>query len=250
MWTRIGLVALFTTGCAVSRPAMTPAEEAQLDADTHLTDLPRGQASGGDAVVRVIVSGTADSSGHICSGSLVDRTLVLTAAHCIDTANAGSVRIELGGNYLPWGRVGAKRVAACSDSSVDLAAIAIAQPVPLDVPLLSVRKSAPSEGEPAIRVGFGTGSKVWQMPLHGGDAAPIIQATRQSRTGTIEWSSGTLVVTDAEAAHGDSGGPILAADGTIIAVASAIAERPEDNRTVTVGVVADACPGLFESVLL
>src|SRR2546421_11045465 len=129
-----GIIALLllTTGCAVSPPAMTPAEEAKLDAETRLDDLPRGQAGDGDAVVRVIVSGTANTTGHICSGSLVDRSLVLTAAHCIDTADAGSVRIELGGSYLPWGRVGAKRVQACTDTSIDLAAIRISKPVPLD----------------------------------------------------------------------------------------------------------------------
>lgn len=243
------VLAVLTTGCAASYPPKTAAEEAQLYADTHLDDLPHGRATAGDGVVRVIVSSTRTANGHICAGSLVDRSVVLTAAHCIEDADPGSVRIELGGDYLPWGRVGVKRVHTCVDDSIDLAAIVTSMPMPQGTPILGMRASGTSVNEVVTRVGFGTGSKVTSIPAPGEGIAPIIESIRQSRSGIVTWASGTMMATSAEASLGDSGGPILGADGTIIAVATSVAEMPDDDTRVTLGVTPDACPGLFEATL-
>src|SRR5678816_3618587 len=94
----------------------------------------------------------------IATGSLVatkgDRSMILTAAHCVEDADPGSVRVEVGGNYLPWGRVGVKRLHTCDDSAIDLAAIITSQPMPLDVPILGMRGGGPKENEVVTRVGF------------------------------------------------------------------------------------------------
>lgn len=243
------VVLSFVTGCGISQPALTPTQQAELDRETTLDDMPKGNATMGDGVVRVIVSSTHTANGHICSGSLVDRSMVLTAAHCLEDADAGSVRVELGGEHLPWGRVGAKRVRTCDDHSIDLAAIVISKPVPLDVPILGMHGTTASLSlnAPVSRVGFGTGMKVWSIPAPGEGVAPIIQASRKTSHGSVVWASDTMVATTVDASYGDSGGPILAADGSILAVATAVAEMPDDDRRVTLGVAPDACPSLFEA---
>ena len=93
-------------GCAESAsPRLTLAAKlADDDPDTHLTDLPRGQAGPEDGIVRVM------AHGAVCSGVLVSTKVVLTAQHCVagrDGAEvdsvipAGWVWVELGAEPLP-----------------------------------------------------------------------------------------------------------------------------------------------------
>jgi S1-C subfamily serine protease len=226
---------LFTTGCAISYPKMSAEEAARIERETHLDDLPSNQAEKLDGVVRVM------AHGGMCSGSLVDRSIVLTSAHCVGELDAGDIHIELGRDYLPWGRVGAKTIRTCDDRDVDLAVIVTSKPVPNDVPLFRVRGTGASEGEHITRLGFG-GGKAWSMPA-AGSMAPIYAMRRESREGTVRWTYSNAIAVEVEADHGDSGGPMIGEDGTLVAITTATIENADQK--LVVGTIPSACPSLL-----
>ncbi|HWZ87685.1 MAG TPA: trypsin-like serine protease, partial [Polyangiaceae bacterium] len=122
---RICLVwgALTLTGCArifgarapvaAPVPASLPNEEAPELGEI----MPPAIANEDDYVVRIVVGSVT------CSGALIRDDRVLTAHHCVAARDGKgnplshdvspeSVRVELGGDYLPWGEVGVRAVLA------------------------------------------------------------------------------------------------------------------------------------------
>ncbi len=247
----LGLSA-FVGGCATSAPSPRLTLAAQLDdddPDTHLTDLPRGQAASGttDAVVRVIAHGVP------CSGALVGSQLVLTAQHCVAGRDGndvdvllppGWVWVELGGEGLPWGRVRARRIVPCpgweGTADYDVAALVLEAPVP-DVTPLALGSAA--EGEPLRRLGFGTGMVmrvIPETPWH------TFEMHRGSVDGTLVAQDDAVLVLQTPARGGDSGGPIVNARGELVAL-TVMGREGEDPMTV--GARVDACPVMFANAV-
>ena len=119
----LALGALGTVGC-VSLPASRGTEPPPQPAAAHITrtqfvqeSMPLDPSYADDYVVRVVAGDVT------CSGTLIHDDRVLTAHHCVAKRNRvgvalgmdrdpATIRVELGGDYLPWDEVGVRAVVA------------------------------------------------------------------------------------------------------------------------------------------
>jgi hypothetical protein len=243
---RHGVLLFVAAGCADYTKVETAADRAKLEEETHLTFLPHGKAEPGDAVVRII------THHGFCSGALVSPAVVVTAEHCVTevgddglrTMGAGYVRVELGKDALPWGRVGANHVLVCEgwrgDASRDVAAIVLEKRVPEGTPHLRLNLGEGAVGDLGasfLSRGFGTAMTVRSMPLTG---SPIWSTQRIERTGALAWYDIEDFALAMPSQHGDSGGPILA-EGSDEVVGIASERRETTNATLTIAARIAPC---------
>lgn len=225
-WVACGALAL--TGCArlfggQSRvppavPAALPNQSAPIVDDAR----PPALAEADDYVVRIVVGGLT------CSGALIQDDRVLTAHHCVAARDSRGnvlnrdvkpkeVRVELGGDYLPWGEVGVKAVLAPSCGYVsgegDLAVLVLERRL-VGMATRNARLEAPPGKREALEpIGFGR-CALSNDGVH-----------RKHRLGgEIELLSEGRFRLAAAICPGDSGGPAVSAEtGDILGVISASA---------------------------
>jgi V8-like Glu-specific endopeptidase len=238
---------LVAAACSDYVKPETAASRAKLEEETHLAFFIPNQAEPDDAVVRVV------TKRAFCSGALVSDAIVVTAEHCVtdldeegwSAMSAGYVRVELGKDALPWGRVGARQVLTCDgwqgDASRDVAAIVLERRVPHSVARLRMKLDDSSTGNDFIAQGFGTAMKMHSMPLTG---SPIWSTERVARSGTLVWNGADDFTLEMPSSHGDSGGPVIAKD-THEVVGVTAAGREHEGAPTTIAARLAPCASML-----
>jgi hypothetical protein len=212
-------------------------------------EIPFAMATADDAIVRVVAPGIA------CSGTLVNENLVLTAHHCVADRNRhgtvrardvapGDLRVELGGDYLPWGEVGVRSIVSppCGYAAGvgDIAVLVLERSLD-GAPTLETKLDQPPElGQHIHAVGFGR------------CALSADGIRRRARVGgAIETLLSSRYQLEASICPGDSGGPGLDPDGNVVGVISASAmDGSEDTRDRAEFTRLDAWRSLFSNAKL
>jgi len=225
-----------TSGCANMRsfrvkgdPPPAPAARPG-DGRAHAPELPFALAREDDYVVRVVVASTS------CSGTLIDEDQVLTAHHCVaqrdkygdfteTNARARDIRVELGGDDLPWGDVGVRAVVTppCGHAAGegDIAILVLERKL-IGVATAKPRlDDGPSLGEEVNPVGFGRCA----LSTHA-------ISRHQRPGGKIDRILESRFRLDAGICPGDSGGPVMSQrSGEVVGVISqAVMDGSEATR--------------------
>ena len=192
------------------RPASPPQERQPAPPSTDPVVALYGKTISG--VVRLVVKradGVAYGSGFVIGG----KGIIVTGYHCIEGASRGVVTFHDGQNRLIQGVL-------AYDPRQDLALIKV-DPGDMTLHPLRLSMKVPEAGAKVIAVGnpqgfFGTLTEGTIKGIHTGDRIaedyPGLRDDMVANPGT-EW-----VLSDAGASAGNSGGPLLAADGKVVGV--------------------------------
>lgn len=219
---RLALSVAFVAGAAgCVRPSKldepVPAAEDEAQRRPFLSPLSLTSDPLDDAIVRVVAAGS-------CTGTLIADDLVLTAHHCVVERDArgrmlpvdrdpSGIRIELGGDHMPWGEVGVRQVVSADCGYVqgegDVAILVLDRKL-IGMPTFVPRLDAPPRlGEQVTPWGFGR-CALQQDAIH-----------RQVREGgRIQAASRGVFSARASICPGDSGGPVLDVRRQVVGVVS------------------------------
>jgi V8-like Glu-specific endopeptidase len=193
-------------------------------------ELPFLLSSKDDYVVRLVIGSVT------CSGALIEDDRVLTAHHCVSArgrqnemlgydVQPGDIRVELGGEDLPWGEAGVRAIVAptCGYAAGD-GDIAV---LVLDKPLVGAETRA-------ARIDSGPLLKESIEPIGFGRCALSTDALhrRKRPVASIDTVSETRFRATASICPGDSGGPVMSDNGEILGIISAAVM---DANEATVG---------------
>ena len=164
--------------------------------------------------------GSAEGSGFVYDSS----GRIVTNQHVVDGAQSISVRFWNGKTYS------AQLVG--SDSSTDLAVIKVNAPDSQLYPLTLGSSSKLGVGDPVVAIGspFGLEETV---------TSGIVSALHRSIDSPANFAISDTIQTDAAINHGNSGGPLLNAQGQVIGVNAQIRSDSGDNAGVGFAIPSD-----------
>ncbi|HLK40570.1 MAG TPA: trypsin-like serine protease [Polyangiaceae bacterium] len=246
--------ALGLTGCIhaalpwATSPPPAPVRPASAQAGADVGDLdallaPNVAFAGpGDAIVRVV------GPQVTCSGVLLAENLVLTAHHCVVRRDhgefterlvaTGSLEVQLGADYLPWGNVGVKAILAppCGEAGGrgDVAVLVLERRL-VGIATMSLQVDPPRAGEEISSAGFGRCA-----------LSPEGIRRRERLAGPIGIVYSGTFEAQASVCPGDSGGPALdRITGEVVGVVSLSAmDHDETTSGRSVFARVDGAPKL------
>jgi S1-C subfamily serine protease len=151
-----------------------------------------------DSGVLRVESGSCGGRAMLGSGFLVDRRHLVTAAHVVEGADAIALTRD--------GRVVAHGTILGADGALDIALIRLDKPVSGHA--LSLSNRAPKAGDDVFAVGYPRGEP---LTVARGSVRGI--ATTVPSAGV---EPRPLIQTDAPVTQGESGGPLVSADGALL----------------------------------
>ena len=235
--------AVASSGCAsgyrhTARTVIRPAAEGNASEPRpgRWFNPPHSLAVAEDAVVRIV------GPSMTCTGTLIEDDLVLTAHHCVvertasggfsrQKVDAGELRVELGGDYLPWGEVKTRAIVTppCGErgGAGDVAVLVLSRKL-VGLPTMTARlERAPRNGEVVDPMGFGRCAT-----SEGG----IHRRVRDG--GTIRAVSNETMMLDASVCPGDSGGPVVVRGSHEVVGVISLSARDGDERTRAASIMA------------
>src|SRR6266498_1272292 len=164
-----------------------------------------------------------DDSGHI-----------VTNEHVVDGANSISVKFWNGATY--------KATLVGSDASTDLAVIKVDAPSSLlhPLPLGDSGKVAVGDGVVAIGSPFGLEETV---------TSGIVSALHREMTSPNHFAIDNSIQTDAAINHGNSGGPLLNAQGKVVGVTAQIESDSGGNEGVGFAIPANTVRSIASQLI-
>ncbi|MGV6871730.1 trypsin-like serine protease [Pseudochelatococcus sp. B33] len=211
-------------------PAFLAASAAALLAASPAAAIVRGREDGGPLKTRTLM--VLAAGGGVCSGVVVAPNVVLTAGHCV--AGGRDIRVHFRDRagqpvLLEPAEIATHtgynaRAIEARQRSIDLALIRLAAPLPAPfAPATLSTGGLPRAGSPVAAFGWGLAQE---------DAPQTMGTFRRADLVTVEpYGPGKILLWAADpvglgkrpgtgVCHGDSGGPITRAEGTVIAVST------------------------------
>jgi putative serine protease PepD len=227
------------TKTVVRQVTVTSSEPAANTTSLSVGDIYRNSYKG---VVEITVSGQASSplgggqtqeaqgSGFVYD----DQGRIITNQHVVAGATSISVRFWNGKTY--------KAELVGSDASTDLAVIKVAAPASLLQPLALADSSKVAVGDEVVAIGspFGLEDTV---------TSGIVSALHRQMTSPNNFTINDSIQTDAAINHGNSGGPLLNAQGQAIGVTSQIESDSGGNDGVGFAIPSNTVKSIVSQLI-